>query len=592
MNVQQALRASPAKQAIGDEGKGRARVIVTRLKSRDCDVSVIAAGSVFFHTSLHDEKAIERVLREQVGLQGIAFEPVRTCSFTASPFRRRPKSPHQTVWSGWLLLLFHFAHMVMHTIRVVERKPRTEKKAHRWSPEQVLQCLHFLTRHVLEQQSLVFSLEDLQSTWLTGAFLRLYRWSLKLVVGAGSGLIFGLGCEFCVTLLTGKFSAAPSFVMMSGLLFGGLCGLLFRPGEGLRPEGTISWKRGWSRGTVAITLFGGLGVGAAAGLALAYLSGSPVLGWILFPCFVLLMGLPFGLFYPGWGICWKQVVEKDHYASDEGRPSVCQGLPLWLMHVLLCGLYWGLFGSGTVVSQPQTPPGFVLFIVLMFWTLAMLPLALLVYLPACLSAGPAMVVQPLLLRFFLRLCNWLPWDLRSALEQAVESGLLHKVGKSYRLSSRLLLSYFDSLDQPFPPHITVLQEPFTVSSFPTAPGRGQPTIITYDGLLLVTAQRITMHWGHNDWKSITDTAMRRSRDGTWRATITVPPEATVLNLAFYDQSNTWDNRQHNDYRLLVRDCVDELSHNRSVLSTGDKTSRNRLCKGDLYAQKNQNASTG
>src|SRR5712664_4127472 len=139
MQVQQVLRGSPVKQAIGKEGQ--AMVIVTRLEEGACQVSVIAGGSVFLQSQVPDEQTIEQVLWDQLHLRGIAFEPVQTRSYTASPFRMKPKSAKLARKSGRLALPFSLVMLLLRAIRVVGRKARFEKKVHRWSPEQVLRWL-------------------------------------------------------------------------------------------------------------------------------------------------------------------------------------------------------------------------------------------------------------------------------------------------------------------------------------------------------------------------------------------------------------------------------------------------------------------
>ncbi len=80
------------------------------------------------------------------------------------------------------------------------------------------------------------------------------------------------------------------------------------------------------------------------------------------------------------------------------------------------------------------------------------------------------------------------------------------------------------------------------------------TTITYAGSLAASATSLTMHWGYNNWTGITDTAMTKQGNGTWTATITVPQGATTLNMAFHNQSNTWDNNNSSNYNLTVITC--------------------------------------
>jgi hypothetical protein len=409
----------------------------------------------------------------------------------------------------------------------------------------------------------------------------LYRWSLKLVVGASSGLIFGLGSAIFISQAPVKLNAVLLSAMLCGLLFGVLCALLFRPGEGLRPEKTIIWNRGWlnwSKGGLAFKLFLELGPGMIIGMIMtSLLHSSLLLGWVLVPCFMLLMGLPIGLF-------WGHLIERSLLFPKEGTQQTGKlGLFVWLIDVLLCGLYCGMFVGligirGLLISY--TPLGGLLFVVLFFWfQTALLPIWLFAWLPACLSAGPARVAQPVLLRIFLHWTNRLPWGLLSLLDQAAEQGLLHTIGGSYRLSSRLLRSYFDALDEPMPPAIAALHDSFIVTSYPASPVAGKPAIITYEGCLFETAESITMHWGYNAWNSMTDTTMTRQRDGTWQAIITVPLDATVLNMAFHDQRGTWDNHQHRDYHLKVRSICDQPIQTHRWFTT-----MTRLLRGERSCQ--------
>jgi alpha-amylase len=60
-----------------------------------------------------------------------------------------------------------------------------------------------------------------------------------------------------------------------------------------------------------------------------------------------------------------------------------------------------------------------------------------------------------------------------------------------------------------------------------------------------------MHWGYNNWNSITDTSMTKQRNGTWQAIIKVPSGATALNMAFHNQNHTWDNNSSSNYNLSL-----------------------------------------
>jgi glucoamylase len=90
-----------------------------------------------------------------------------------------------------------------------------------------------------------------------------------------------------------------------------------------------------------------------------------------------------------------------------------------------------------------------------------------------------------------------------------------------------------------------------VSTSPAPIVAGASATIRYNGTLAASATSITMHWGHNAWTGVTDTPMTKQGDGSWKATITVPA-GSALNLAFYNQSSTWDNNGGADYGFPIR----------------------------------------
>jgi glucoamylase len=80
---------------------------------------------------------------------------------------------------------------------------------------------------------------------------------------------------------------------------------------------------------------------------------------------------------------------------------------------------------------------------------------------------------------------------------------------------------------------------------------GQSATLRYDGSLAAAATSMTMHWGYNNWTSVTDTAMTKQADGSWEATISVPA-GSALNLAFYNQASTWDSNGGSNYGFAIR----------------------------------------
>ncbi|HEU5227428.1 MAG TPA: carbohydrate-binding protein, partial [Ktedonobacteraceae bacterium] len=90
-----------------------------------------------------------------------------------------------------------------------------------------------------------------------------------------------------------------------------------------------------------------------------------------------------------------------------------------------------------------------------------------------------------------------------------------------------------------------------VMSFPYVPVQSQQVKITYNGSLASSASSITMHWGYNNWTSPTDVTMTKQSDGSWLGAAFLPQSANQLNLAFFNQSNTWDNNGGSNYNLPV-----------------------------------------
>jgi glucoamylase len=91
----------------------------------------------------------------------------------------------------------------------------------------------------------------------------------------------------------------------------------------------------------------------------------------------------------------------------------------------------------------------------------------------------------------------------------------------------------------------------TVTSSPCTPVHAQAVQIFYNGSLASSASSITMHWGYNGWNGVTDTVMTRTSTGAWTGFAMVPSSATQLNMAFFNQSGTWDNNNSQNYNLTV-----------------------------------------
>lgn len=80
---------------------------------------------------------------------------------------------------------------------------------------------------------------------------------------------------------------------------------------------------------------------------------------------------------------------------------------------------------------------------------------------------------------------------------------------------------------------------------------GKALTIYYHGSL-DNQSHIDLHWGYNNWNGISDVQMvKRSSDGFWQATISVPSGATTINMAFNNDNGIWDNNNNQNYNINV-----------------------------------------
>ncbi len=78
---------------------------------------------------------------------------------------------------------------------------------------------------------------------------------------------------------------------------------------------------------------------------------------------------------------------------------------------------------------------------------------------------------------------------------------------------------------------------------------GEPVTITYDvtGRPLAGAGSMLIHWGHDDWQSVTDTPMTSLGGNLWEVIVTTPDWAVSLEFVFTDGADTWDNNGGADW---------------------------------------------
>jgi Starch/carbohydrate-binding module (family 53) len=95
----------------------------------------------------------------------------------------------------------------------------------------------------------------------------------------------------------------------------------------------------------------------------------------------------------------------------------------------------------------------------------------------------------------------------------------------------------------------VSQGPPPVSCNPLVAGR--VATITYSGWLADCSSSLTLHWGYNGWNHIVDTRMTNQHNGIWQATLLIPSDASVVNMAFFNQDDAWDNKDSDNYNLNI-----------------------------------------
>lgn len=111
-------------------------------------------------------------------------------------------------------------------------------------------------------------------------------------------------------------------------------------------------------------------------------------------------------------------------------------------------------------------------------------------------------------------------------------------------------------DQPsivFNRYVTNAYQPHTGNTIDYNPNQAHPgkaLTIYYNGFL-DSQSHIDLHWGFNNWTGIQDVQMVKRADNFWQATISVPSNATQINMAFNNDNGTWDNNNTQNYNLSI-----------------------------------------
>lgn len=349
---------------------------------------------------------------------------------------------------------------MQHTIfaKYVEQMLKRRGQSKRWKSEQVVRWLTFLAKQMQRHNQTVFSIEDLQPTWLEMPRQRcLYRLSLGLI-GALVGSLIGELANVLNILVGGPYSILVSNLDRSqrGLLdvaMGALLGLLIASLLDMTYSNikvvrrtAWSWKWSWMPARSELNVYflgipilankwwlgwrwstggllGGLLTGTICWLSYERLLG-PTTAWA-----GMLFGVLFGALFGGFSM-----------RSSQGKIRLRPNQKTWLSarNGLLYGMPIGLFFGASVgwtTSTLQHRPSFL-------WLTFGVALGLI----CGLIFGLYAFLRHFLIRFWLwQSCN-IPWKLVSLLDEASDRLLLRKVGGDYIFMHRLLLDYFAAKD--------------------------------------------------------------------------------------------------------------------------------------------------
>ena len=406
-------------------------------------------------------KALKQALSTDVELHRLALQPLMLRVLTLA---------YQGVATEQVLMSETNHEKKRHIIfaKYVESMFDRRKKVTRWKREQFICGLAFLAKQMQQHNLVVFSVEQLQPTWLTDSWRMRYQLSIRLlcglIFGVLGGVIFGIFYGAASGLTSGLFGG-----LIFGLISGVCSGLIGVLSFGIKPAEVLawSWKKAWS-GMVP-GLFGGLILGLISGPIFGLFSGlfSEPHFWLILNIFASLLGrlffgLAYGLFFGLLvglisGLSGRQLPKRLSPSPNEGIwRSGKNGLIFWLVSGLLLGLLSGLvFGFGFGLTFGMVLGG-VLEPLVDLW--AGLTFGLFFGLPLGLFFGLEAFVKHFILRFFLSRQGDLPWDLIPFLDQAAERSLLLKAGGSYVFLHRLLLDYFASLDESTVPMSSISSE--------------------------------------------------------------------------------------------------------------------------------------
>lgn len=250
-------------------------------------------------------KTLRQALKEDLGLHSLARQPLMLNIFTlAYQGSMLWEVPTGETREGAQHLIF---------ARYVERMLKRRRQLRHWKPEQVIRWLMFLARQMQHHDQTVFSLENLQPTWLSKKWRLLYLWGVWLIIGLVVGLVGGL----LASLLAG-----PVVGSTVGTLSGLVSGLIGRQMSDLTRRLT---------GRFIVVLLFGLAGGLVSGLVAMLVSG---------PTDGLYVGMVIGLLF--WLIVGLDTRIKPAETLSWSWKKVRSGSVLGAAAELGCGLLFGL----------------------------------------------------------------------------------------------------------------------------------------------------------------------------------------------------------------------------------------------------------
>jgi hypothetical protein len=273
-----------------------------------------------------------------------------------------------------------------------------------FEPEKVTAWLAWLARSMVEKSRTVFTLEDIQPSWLSLTAL-----SCKILFGLVFGLLGGL--------LLGLIGAAAQVPGIS------LVGFIILGAYGLRgdaaPTDHFSWSWVELRKGLLVGIMGGL---IAGPIVLNIFGPYPGQGhWLCDGIrFGLLVGVPFGFFVGFRG------------ASIRDRKLPGDGVRASIRNV---GLLWGFFGIlGAALAGLWVKT----------WAAAAIGgfYGLSIGIIFALINGEEFLLKYWLSRGTLTAQHKMPWELRLFLEYAADRAFLRQVGSGYIFIHRLLMAHF------------------------------------------------------------------------------------------------------------------------------------------------------